>query len=108
MYDNLVIALKASGIPFAEYAWDIRPKVNYGVVAIDGAGRHAAADNHVEHQAVEGTVDLFTYTNDRQDVDTIQQVLNDFDGLTWYLESVQYESDPRLIHWEWVFQLEAF
>ncbi len=106
MFDDLVTALKATEIPFAEYAWDKRPKVNYGVVSIDGAGKHAAADNKVEHQALEGTVDLFTYDNDRTDVETIQSVLNDFEGCAWYLESTQYESDTRLIHWEWVFQLE--
>lgn len=107
MFNELVTALKATGIPFAEYAWDVRPKVNYGTIAIDGAGQHSHADNHTIDQAIEGTVDLFTYDNDRSVIDLVQNVLDTFDGCAWYLESVQYESDTRLIHWEWVFQLEA-
>ena len=106
MFDDLLTALKATGIPFAEYAWDQRPKVNYGVIAIDGAGESMAADNRIVNQSIEGTIDLFTYNNDRDGVDQIQSVLNDFAGCAWYLESVQYENDSRMIHWEWVFQLE--
>lgn len=107
MYNELVTALKATGIPFAEFAWDRRPNVNYGVVAIDGAGQHEHGDNVTTNQAIEGTVDLFTYGNDRAEVSTIQSVFDGFEGCSWYLESVQFESDTQLIHWEWVFQLEA-
>lgn len=107
MFDDLVTALKATGIPFAEYAWDQRPKVNYGTVAIDGAGESLAADNRIENQPIEGTIDLYTYDNDREGVELIQGVLNDMEGCAWYLESVQYENDSRMIHWEWIFQLEG-
>ena len=107
MIDQLIEALKDTGIPFAEYAWDQRPKTNYGVISIEGAGDTLGADNRIECQAIAGTVDLFTYNNDRTAVGTIQETLDAFEGCAWYLNSVQYEDDARLIHWEWVFQLEV-
>lgn len=53
MYDALLAALRATGIPFAETAWDQRPSGAYGVVAIDSA-LHFYADDHVDHQSPPG------------------------------------------------------
>ena len=108
VYSELVTALKNTNIPFAEHAWDTRPAVNFGVVSVDGAAASFQADQHTVNQAPQGTVDLFTYNNDRTDMETIQAVLNGFEGCAWYLESVQYEDTPRLIHWEWAFSLESW
>ena len=108
MYSELVYALKATGIPFAEFAWDSRPDSDYGVIAPDGEASSLQADQHKENQAPQGTVDLFTYSNDRALMETVQTVLNTFDGCAWYLNSVQYEDSTRLIHWEWVFSLETW
>ena len=47
-------------------------------------------------------------TNDRTQVDTVQTVLNTAEGCTWYLNSIQYEDDTRLIHWEWVWTLDGW
>lgn len=107
MYDELVTALKATEIPFAEYAWDQRPEGSYGVIAPDTA-LHDYADNRVTSQAPQGTVDLFTDTNDRTLVETVQGVLNTAEGCSWYLNSIQYETDTRLIHWEWVWTLDGW
>lgn len=107
MYDELVAALKDTAIPFAEYAWDQRPEGTYGVIAPDTA-LHQYADNRTEHQSPQGTVDLFTDTNDRTQVETVQTVLNSAEGCSWYLNSIQYETDTRLIHWEWVFTLDSW
>ena len=107
MYDALLSALQAIGIPFQEYGWDQRPDVDYGLVSIDGAGEVVAADNHIQEQAIEGTIDLFTHGNDRASMAAIQGILDGLEGCAWYLNSVQYEQETRLIHWEWVFQLEA-
>lgn len=107
MYETLLSALRATGIPFEEYAYDQRPDTDYGIIAIDGAGEVVAADNHIQEQAIEGTIDLFTHSNDRAHVATIQGILDGMEGCAFYLSSVQYEQETRLIHWEWVFQLEA-
>lgn len=107
MYEKLLRALKGTGIPFAEVAWDQRPARDYGVIAIDGAGDSLGADMEIVCQAIEGSIDLYTYGNDRTHVATIQGVLNGMDGCAWYLNSIQYEQENRIIHWEWIFQLET-
>lgn len=108
MYDELVNALKLTGIPFAEYAWDTRPDGAFGVIAIDGEADSLQADDHMVNQAPQGTVDLFTPDSDRDQMALIQETLNSFDGCAWYLNSVQYEDETRLLHWEWVFSLERW
>ena len=112
MYDQLKAALEAAlaaiGVPLAEVAWDTRPDGNFAVINIDGAAATLGADQHIENQAPEGSVDLFMVDGTRTAMDTIQSTLDDFDGCAWRLESVQYEPDARLLHWEWVFQLERW
>lgn len=108
MYDALIAALRALEIPLAEYAWDVRPDADYLVIAIDGEANSLQADGEKVNQAPEGTIDLFSMTNDREKMQSVQTVLNALDGCAWYLNSVQYEDDTRLIHWEWVFSLETW
>ena len=107
MYSDLVEAQRALDIPLAEYAWDSRPDTDYIVIAIDQeAGFYA--DGHMENQSPQGTIDLFSRNNDRETMQRIQETLNGFDGCAWYLNSVQYEQETRLLHWEWVFSLETW
>ena len=108
MYDDLVATLKSTDIPFAEYAWDSPPDTDYGVISVDSEGASFGANMHKTHQAPQGTIDLFTRSNDRTAMQTIQEVLEAFNGCAWYLSSVQYEDATRLIHWEWVFTLEMW
>lgn len=107
MYNDLITALRTLNIPLAEYAWDVRPDSDYIVIAIDGEASNLYADGHMEEQAPQGTIDLFTKDNDRTNMQAVQGVLNAFD-CSWYLNSVQYEDDTRLLHWEWVFTLETW
>ena len=108
MYDQLVEALRQLNIPVAEYAWDVRPDTDYLVIGIDGEANSLEADGRKINQSPQGTVDLYTYTNDRENMASVQNVLDTFDGCAWYLNSVQYEDDTRLLHWEWVFSLETW
>ena len=104
----LATALTAIKVPLAEYAWDTRPEGNFAVIGLDGAAGTLGANGHIENQAPEGSIDLFLNDGTRTAVETIQSVLNGTDGCAWRLESVQYEPDARLLHWEWVFQLERW
>ena len=108
MYQQLLNNLKALNIPVAEYAWDTRPDTNYITVAIDQEAASLEADGKKVNQAPQGTIDLYSLTNDRAQMQSIQNVLNALDGCAWYLNSVQYEDDTRLLHWEWVFSLETW
>ena len=103
MLKELDKALKSSGIPFAHFAWDVAPDGDYGVWGEDSA-RHFYADGKVEEQSIQGTVDLFTRSESRDGVEAIQGVLQSLD-IAWYLNSVQYESSTRYIHYEWVFEV---
>lgn len=112
MYEELktalTTALASANVPLAEYAWDTRPEGNFAVIGLDGAAGTLGANGHIENQAPEGTVDLFLTDGDRTIPHVIQSVLNQTDGCAWRLESLQYEPDARLLHWEWVFQLERW
>ena len=108
MYEALINALKALEIPLAEYAWDVRPDADYLVIAIDGEAHSLQADGEKVNQAPQGTIDLFSLSADRDKMQAVQGVLNALDGCAWYLNSVQYEDDTRLLHWEWVYSLETW
>ena len=103
MLDMLKNALLGTGIPFAHYGWDKAPSGDYGVWAEDSA-QHLYTDNRVEAQSVQGTIDLFTRSDNRGQMEQIQQALNNT-GVAWYLNSVQYEDDTRYLHYEWVFEV---
>lgn len=107
MYDGLIAHLKETGIAFAETAWSKAPKTDYGIYALDGAADTMWADGKMLHQAMEGTVDLFTHGPGMENAKQIQTAL-EAAGVSWQLNSVQFEEDTKLTHWEWVFQLEVW
>lgn len=63
-----------------------------------------AGNSHSE-KAVQGTIDYFTKTEFDSNVDTIESKLESL-GISWFLNSVQYEEETGLIHYEWVFTIE--
>ena len=58
------------------------------------------SDNHKTIQRIIGTVDLFTHTEFDTLIDTVQTTLDSLQ-MTWGLESVQYEEETNLIHYQW-------
>lgn len=58
------------------------------------------SDNGKSEQRIIGTVDLFTKTEFDPLADDVQEALESL-GVTWTLESVQYEEETNLIHMEW-------
>lgn len=58
------------------------------------------SNNHKSEQNIVGTVDLFTKTEFDSLADDVQNTLEEM-GVTWMLESVQYEEETNLIHMEW-------
>lgn len=75
----------------------------YIVWAEDSAIDFLADDKHVEI-VMGGTIDLFTLEENDPLMDSIPQALNGI-PCAWYLNSVQYEEDTKLIHYEWVFEV---
>ena len=81
-----------------------RPKMKppYTIWQEDSSQKFAA-DNNSAEQAVSGTLDYFTKKEYDPVIDQIQIVLKGL-PVCWYLNSVQYEEDTGIIHYEWVWE----
>jgi hypothetical protein len=104
-YDDLVRALKATQIAFAEGGWsgseDMRR--DYGVISLDDR-IDLLADNHHSERFAQGTIDLYTYHSrgDRKAM-LIEDVLEG-QGIPWRFESgPTYEQETGLTHWSWIY-----
>lgn len=58
------------------------------------------SDNHKSEQRIVGTVDCFTKTEFDPLLDSVQDTFEAL-GLTWVLDTVQYEEETNLIHYTW-------
>lgn len=81
----------------------LRATAPYIVYAEDGANDLEADGKHAE-KCDEGTIDLYTKTEDDPRFAAIESALESID-CAWYYNSTQYESETGLIHHEWVFQV---
>lgn len=102
MFSELLGALQASGIPFAAYKWDRAPQAPYGIVQLEGGADTVPGDDRILLQAVRGSVDLFAPTYSAEWPEAVQAAMAGV--VAWQLNSVQYEDDTRLIHYEWLFE----
>lgn len=81
-----------------------RTQAPYFVWAEDGSGQSLHADGKLEEQVIQGTVDYYTKHEDDPAVAEAQKALAAA-GIPWRLNSIQYEDDTGLIHYEWVFEV---
>lgn len=79
----------------------------YIVYAEDGQSDSVWADGEMQEQAIQGTIDYFTKTENDSNVKKIQEALNDAE-ISFRLNSIQREQDTRYIHYEWVFEVEEW
>lgn len=70
--------------------------------AEDGESSSLRVDRTGREQAISGTVDLFTKEEYDPRADAVQRALN-ASCSNWAINSVQYEEDTKLIHYEWRF-----
>lgn len=107
MYDELVEALKdIAGVQFAEYEWKTRPTGNFGTVQLDFEAEDDGGDDRHQDRAWEGSVDLFTHGKEMLTVAAVEAALESVCGVSWYLNSEQYEHETGLIHREFIFEIE--
>lgn len=105
-FAELLHELDNTGIRFAAYAWAAPPQTDaWGVLSIDG-GFSLDGDNSHAEDALEGTIDLYTRRLDSADFTSVDGCLKKLD-ICYRLNSVQYEQDTRLLHYEWVWQSAA-
>lgn len=93
------------GLSDAVYHYHAPPNcpVPYLVWAEDGANDFVADDKHLE-MVYQGTIDLYTKNEDDPLMQSVPAALNGIPA-AWYLNSVQFEDDTGLIHYEWVFEV---
>ena len=106
-YTDLVAALKGMKIPVAENAWTSRPTVpTYAVVQLDFEADSMRGDGNKLVTAWSGSVDLFSTAKDGEGyVSEIVKILTQQLGGAWSLNSHVYETETRLFHWEWTFEV---
>lgn len=103
-YSEVVAALAATGIPFAEDAWRNAGamRTDYGVYAIDSAEDLVSDGVHTE-RFLEGTVDLFTRGSGAAEGALVETALNGA-AASWRFSSRQYEQETGYTHREWIFR----
>ena len=106
-FDDLISALNATGIPFAEGEWleadDLRE--DYGVYALDGR-RDMLSDGRHSEKMLEGTVDLFCRSSRGDYKAHLIEAALDSIGCPWRLEyGPHYEEETGYTHYEWVFDV---
>ena len=94
--------LKDTGIPFAMYRWESKPSAPYGLLSIERGSDVVASDVMIVAQAINGSIDLFVSDPATSWPQRIQDAING--RVAWTLNSVQYEEDTRLIHYEWLYE----
>lgn len=75
---------------------------NYIIWQEDSEEESFDADNRKREQQIHGTIDYFTQTEFDAVTDSIQNALDDAE-VGFRLNSVDYEDDTKLIHYEWEF-----
>ena len=107
MFERLLQLLRGTGIPFAAYQWDKAPEgTSYGVIALEGQQDSVPGDNMIQHQSIRGSIDLFVPGISTDDARTVQDVINGV--VAWRLNSVQFEDETGLVHYEWIFEQVGF
>lgn len=99
---NSVEDASHNAVPCYHYRRPKTPTTGYMVWMEDGEDTSAEFNNKKEEQQIHGTVDYFTQTEFDPVVDNIQEAL-DAARVGFRLNSVQYEDDTKLIHYEWEF-----
>lgn len=71
----------------------------------DGEINSHEANNRKFNQQIHGTIDCFSLNEYDDLFDEIQDALNGLENVGWVLNSVQYEDETNLIHYEWEFYI---
>ena len=78
----------------------------YFVWQEDGADDLIVDGIHAE-KAVSGSTDLFTKQEFDPWREEFESALDQSEGITWELKSIQFEEDTRFWHYEWIWTVSA-
>lgn len=107
MTESMLERLQEALAALTERCWHYVAQPNavppYLVWAEDG-DNDLAADNVHGERCYTGTVDLYSREDPEPLFEAVPAALEGI-GAAWYLNSVQYEEDTGLTHWEWVWEV---
>ena len=92
------VLAQINGVNIYHY-WRPKMQAPFCVWAEQNEGEPSYAGNKKIEKQFEGTLDYFTQTEFDPIVDEIVTAFESIDGLSYMLESVQYEDDTQLIHY---------
>lgn len=103
----IVDGLTVNGTPVCGIYHYWRPEMQapFVVWGEDGEDSAIDANDRKEEQAITGFLDYYTKVEYDERVDAIQAILYDLQGeapFGWRLDSVQYEDETNLIHFQWL------
>ena len=81
----------------------LKPEDRYIVWAEDG-DNPMYADDTMEHQAIQGTIDYFTSMEYDPNVDAIQKALKEA-RIASYLNSQLYDDETKMMNYQWIFEV---
>ena len=106
---NALLSISIDGTPFTNIGhFQAFEAMNppWIVWAEDNEYNSLEADDYKVGQTLEGTIDLFTKNEADPLFNAIQDALN-ADKIYFRLNSVQYEDETELIHYEWIWRISA-
>lgn len=87
------------------YTAPATPTFPYIVWAEDMESDNLSGDGRKLGKVIEGTIDLFSKSADDPYISAIESALNASE-IGYRLNSTQYEPDTKIIHTEWVWDIE--
>lgn len=93
-------ALGNTSAPVYHYTRPSNQKPCWIVWQEDGSSTDMWSNNQMSEQQLHGTIDLYTKAEFDPVVDEVQAALNSI-MTGWSLQSVEYEDETSLIHYEW-------
>jgi len=93
----------AAVAPVFHYRKPPAETVNRYIVWAEDGGQNFSADNRTRERSIGGTIDLYTQKEYDPLIDLLEDQLNEAPHVMWDLNSVDYDDETNLIHYEWIF-----
>lgn len=100
MLEGLRYALDQTGYLWARDGWSKPPKGDYGVYSVTDQAPMRADNDSAAEIMLQGFVDYFTSAKTLAPKNAIENALRSI-GLSWKLESIQFEPSTGYTHYEW-------
>jgi hypothetical protein len=108
----LAEALSGSGVNFVRDTWidenNDMGRSDYGVVTLTGAPEALWGDDKLVSQRMNGNVILYVMDGDDAKAQAVQEIMQEYDGLSFALTGCEFLRDLIANRWTWRFTLEEY